>query len=74
MDRVMAAVAIGMALVFLIGVMVGVITMVSMASNKEDRLGTLTRQPPDVIARGVRRLVGLGRRDITPRDAKDVRR
>ena len=74
MDRVMVAVAIGMALVFLMGVMSGVVAMVSMASNREDRLGTLTRQPPDVIARGVRRLIGLGLRDITPRDAKDVRR
>ena len=74
MDRVIVAVAIGMALVFLIGAMLGVIAMVSIASNREDRLGTLTRQPPDVIARGVRRLVGLGLRDITPRDAKDVRR
>lgn len=73
-DRVMVAVAIGMALVFLMGVMSGVVAMVSMASNREDRLGTLTRQPPDVIARGVRRLIGLGLRDITPRDAKDVRR
>jgi hypothetical protein len=71
-DRVMVAVAIGMALVFLIGVMLAVIAMVSMASNREDRLGTLTRQSPDVIARGVRRLVRLGLRDITRRDAKDV--
>ncbi len=52
MDRIMVAVAIGMALVFAIGVVLGVIAMVSMASNREDRLGTLTRQPPDAAGPG----------------------
>jgi len=74
MDRIMVAVAIGMALVFASGVIIGVIAMVSMASRREDRLGTLTGQPPDVIARGARRLNGVGLRGITPRDAEDVRR
>jgi len=74
MDRIMVAVAIGMALVFATGVIIGVIAMVSMASRREDRLGTLTGQSPDVIARGARRLNGVGLRDITPRDAEDVRR
>ncbi len=74
MDRIMVAVAIGMALVFASGVIIGVIAMVSMASRREDRLGTLTGQPPDVIARGARRLNGVGMRDITPRDAGGVRR
>lgn len=74
MDRIMVAVAIGMALVFAIGVVIGVIAMVSMASHREDRLGTLTGQPPDVLARGARRLVGLGLRNITPRYTEDVRR
>jgi hypothetical protein len=73
-DRIMVAVTIGMALAFAIGALLGVIAMVSMASNREDRLGTLTRQPPDVLARGARRLTGLGLRDITPRDTEDVRR
>jgi hypothetical protein len=45
MDRIMLAAAIGTALVFSLGVVLGVIVMVSMASNREDRLGTLTRQP-----------------------------
>jgi hypothetical protein len=74
MDRIMVAVAIGMALAFATGVLLGVIAMVSMASNREDRLGTLTREPPDVLARGARRLVGLGLRDITPRDSEGTRR
>jgi len=36
-DRIMVAVAIGMALVFALGVVLGVIAMISMASNREDR-------------------------------------
>jgi hypothetical protein len=73
-----------MALVFPLGVVLGVIAMVSMASNREDRLGTLTRQPPDLLARGARRLNGVGLRNITPRgitpggtaprETEDVRR
>jgi hypothetical protein len=36
MDRIMVAVGIGMALVFAIGVVLGVIAMVSMVSNRKD--------------------------------------
>lgn len=74
MDRTMIAVAIGMALVFAAGVILGFLVTISMASNREDRLGTLTRQPPDAVARGARRLFGLGLRDITPRDTGRVQR
>ena len=63
MDRIMLAVAIGLALTFAVGVVLGVIVMISMASNREDRLGTLTSQPPDLLARGARRLYGVGLRD-----------
>ena len=74
MDRIMVAVAIGMALVFAFGVLLGFLVTISIASKREDRLGTLTRQPPNAVARGARRLHGLGLRDITPRDTGDVRR
>ena len=70
----MVAVAIGMGLVFAAGVILGFLVTISMASNREDRLGTLTRQPPDTMARGARRLYGLGTRDITPRGARGVQR
>ena len=73
-NRIVVAVAIGMALVFAAGVILGFLVTISMASNREDRLGTLTRQPPDAAARGARRLYGVGLRDITPRDAGDARR
>ncbi|MGH3288192.1 MAG: hypothetical protein ACRDPD_26505 [Streptosporangiaceae bacterium] len=70
----MVAVAIGMGLVFAAGVILGFIVTISMASHREDRLGTLTRQPPDAVARGARRLYGLGTRDITPRATRGVQR
>jgi hypothetical protein len=73
-DRIIVAVAIGMALVFAAGVVLGVIAMVSMASRRPDRLGTLTGRSPDAIAREARRLNGEGLRDITPPDVEDVRR
>jgi hypothetical protein len=74
MDRITLAVAIGIGLAFATGVLLGVIAMVSMASGREDRLGTLTQQPPGLLARGARRLNGVGVRTTAPRDAEDVRR
>jgi hypothetical protein len=70
----MVAVAIGMGLVFAAGVILGFLVTISMASRREDRLGTLTRQPPDAAARGARRLYGVGLRDITPRGTRDAQR
>jgi hypothetical protein len=74
MDRIAVAVATGMTLMFGTGVIAGVIAMVAIAIRKEDRLRSLTRQPPGAAARGARRLNGVGLRDITPRDAQEVRR
>jgi hypothetical protein len=74
MDRTMIAVAIGMALVFATGVILGFLLTISMASRREDRLGTLTSQAPDAAARGARRLYGVGLSNITPRDTEDVQR
>ncbi len=68
MDRIMIAVAIATALVFGTGIIAGVIVMIAMAVRREDRRSTLTGPPPDAAARGVRRLTGVGLRDITPRD------
>lgn len=71
----MLAVAIGMGLVFVTGVMVGVVLMVATAIRREDKWWTLTGEAPYVAARGVRRLNGVGLRDITPRnDEEEVRR
>jgi hypothetical protein len=74
MDRIAVAVAIATALVFGTGVITGVIAVVAMAIRQEDRLLSLTRQPPGAAARGARRLNGVGLRTITPHDAGDARR
>ena len=74
MDRIIVAVAIGMALVFALGVLLGFLVTISIASKREDRLGSLRHQAPDAAARGARRCYGLGLRDITPRNTEDARR
>jgi hypothetical protein len=73
MDSITVVVAIGMGLVFGTGVIVGVIAMVAMAIRREDRRGSLTQPPPDVLARGARRLNGVGLRNVTPRDTGGMR-
>jgi hypothetical protein len=54
------------------GLTIGVVAMVAMAVRREDRQYSLTRQAPDMAARGVRRLTGVGLRDITPSPAGRV--
>ncbi len=68
MDRIMVAVAMGTILVFGTGVIVGIITMVAVAVRREDRRHTLMHEAPDAVTRGVRRLAGVGVRDIAPPD------
>ena len=74
MDRIMVAEAIGMGLAYATGVILGVIAMIAMAVRREDKRNTLTREPPDAAARGVRRLTGLGLREIMPPDPRQMRR
>jgi hypothetical protein len=74
MDRIVVAVAIGMGLVFGTGLMVGIVAMIAMTVRREDRRYTLTGHAPDVPARGVRRLAGVGLRDIISPDDGQVRR
>jgi hypothetical protein len=74
MDRIMVAAAIGMGLVFAAGVMVGIVLMVATAIRREEKRGTLTKEPPDAAASAVRRLSGVGVRTTRLRDVEDVRR
>jgi hypothetical protein len=71
MDRIMISVAIAMALVFGTGIIAGITLMVALAVRREDRRGTLTGEPPDAVARGVRRLAGVGLRDISRSDDQE---
>ena len=64
MNHIVVAMGIGMALVFGTGVVLGVFAMIAMAVRREDKGYTLTGQAPDSGARGVRRLTGVGLRDI----------
>jgi hypothetical protein len=63
-DHIVVAVGIAMAVVFGTGVMLGIIVMIAMAIRREDSRYTLTGQPSDTAARGVRRLIRVGLRDI----------
>ena len=60
----MVVMAIGLSLVT--GLVIGITAIVALAVRREDRLYSLTRQAPGVAARGVRRLTGVGLRDVTP--------
>jgi hypothetical protein len=44
---------------FAIGIVIGVVAIVSVASRREDRLYSLWGEAPDAACRGARRLVGV---------------
>jgi hypothetical protein len=68
MSSAEVAVAIFLLIAFIGGVVLGVIVIVSIASKREDRLYSLTRQAPDAMCRGARLLVGVGTRGGWPVD------
>src|SRR5512142_2691934 len=47
------------------GLVMGVFAMIALAVRKEDRQYSLTRPARGMAARGVRRLTGVGVRDVT---------
>jgi ABC-type Fe3+ transport system permease subunit len=63
---------VAMLAIFLGGVTLGVLVLVSWAIRREDRRSTLTRRSnlsrraPDAAARGARLLTGVGSRNISP--------
>jgi hypothetical protein len=63
-DPMVVVVAIGLSLGA--GLVIGIIAIVALAVRREDRQYSLTRQAPGIAARGVRRLTGVGLRDVTP--------
>ena len=68
MSGIGVAVAIFLLIAFIGGVVLGVIVIVSIASKREDRLYSLTREAPDTMCRGARLLVGVGTRGGWPVD------
>jgi hypothetical protein len=60
MSSTATAEAIGILVVFLGGVGLGILTIVSMAIRREDRRLSLTHIPPNAVTRGARVLTGVG--------------
>ena len=60
MNSVEVAAAIVILVAFAIGIVIGVVLVVSFASRREDRLNSLWGEAPDPACRSVRRLVGAG--------------
>jgi hypothetical protein len=59
-----AVIAIGVSLSA--GLVTGILAMIAVAVRKEDRQYSLTSPARGLAARGVRRLTGVGMRDVTP--------
>lgn len=68
MGGIGAAVAIFSLIAVIGGVVIGVVVIVSIASRREDRLFSLTREAPDAMCRGVRRFTGVWTRGGWPVD------
>jgi hypothetical protein len=60
MGGIEVAVAMVILFAFAIGITIGVVLIVSVASRREDKLHSLWGEAPDAACRGVRRLVGAG--------------
>lgn len=74
MSGLEAAAAIFLLIVFIGGAVIGVIVTVSIASRREDRQFSLTREAPDAMCRGARRFTGVWSRGNWPLDQELVRR
>ena len=64
MGSMVAVIVIGFSLCA--GLVTGVFAMIALVVRREDRQYSLTRPARGVAARGVRRLTGVGMRDVTP--------
>lgn len=75
MSGMQAALAIAILAVFLGGVMLGVVVVVSVASRREDRRRTLPGEAPDAASRGARWVTNAGCRGVVfPSPGEEVRR
>jgi hypothetical protein len=63
MSGIDVVMAITILIVFLFGIMFGLIVIVSRASNREDKHYSVKGTPPDNACGGARRLVGFSHRD-----------
>jgi hypothetical protein len=59
MSGIEVAVAMAILFAFAMGVVIGVVSIVSIASRREDRLYSLWGAAPDAACQGARRLMGV---------------
>ena len=69
MSSMAVAVGIGILGLFVLGVAIGIVLVVSFASRREDRLYSLWGEAPDPACRGARRLLGVWVRGARPERA-----
>lgn len=69
MSSMAVAVGIGILGVFVLGVAIGIVLVVSFASRREDRLYSLWGEAPDPACKGARRLLGVWVRGARPERA-----
>jgi hypothetical protein len=63
MNDGIAVAGVALFIIFLFGVLLGALVIVSRSFNREDRRKSLKGTPPDAACDGTRRLVGVSRRD-----------
>lgn len=66
MSGIEASAAIFLLIALIGAVVIGVVVVVAIASRREDRLFSLTREAPDAMCRGVRRFTGVWTRGDWP--------
>jgi hypothetical protein len=69
MSSVEVAAGIGILGVFILGIVIGIVLIVSFASRREDRLYSLWGEAPDPACQGARRLLGVWVRGTRPERA-----
>ena len=69
MSSIEVAAGIGILGVFVLGIVIGIVLVVSFASRREDRLYSLWEKAPDPACRGARRLLGVWVRGTRPERA-----
>jgi hypothetical protein len=67
---VVVVAAVSVFAVFVSGGIVAVMSLAAVAIRREDRSLTLTEQAPNWLLRGVRRLMGVGLRNVDPEFAR----
>ena len=66
MSSVEVAAGLGILGVFILGIVIGIVLIVSFASRREDRLYSLWGKAPDPACQGARRLLGVWVRGARP--------